>query len=289
MDKRAGAGAPPPPPPFAVVLAPPLIVPHHDVGDVTTEEECNIASAQATLCKIRSDEQAKSSSTGKKRTKLEYMGVQLPEDVDARRKLRNKLSAKVHRKRKQDSLDSVKKLVEEYDETITELKTQLIGLGNIPGVTEIFDELEKSAAEEELVTNEEVAQPNPDLANGDGLLEGQNVKPEKPGEENVASILMGMKSPDEMPQPAFDSNGKRIRRPRTVAPVINGEALPTAPDEKTRKLRRLMRNRTHARRSRERKKKEVEVLNAQRMRKESQISKMRSILESAKGKSVDGS
>jgi len=239
------------------------------------------AGAPPILCRVTSidcSEQAKSAPTRKKKAKLEYEydGVILPEDADARRKLRNKLSAKVHRKRKQDSLDKVKKLVEEYDDTIKDLKAQLTGLGN-PLATEIFD------SEEDFGTKEEgFADPNPcdhcDLTNG---IDGQNIestcsgiKPEKPGEENVAS-------------PAFDSNGKRIRRPRTVAPVINGQALPTAPDEESRKLRRLMRNRVHARRSRERKKKEAEALNAQRRRKESQISKMRSILELAKGKSAD--
>ena len=208
------------------------------------------------------------------------------EDVDARRKLQNKLSARRKRKREQDSLDSVKKLVEEYDETISELKTQLTALGNPSLVTEIFDELEKSAEEEELGTNE-VSNPTSDPTNGNGP-KGQNVESTCPGMKPDKPI--GVTSPDEMPQPAFDSNGKIIGRPLTVAPVINGEALPTAPDEeKTRKLRRMMRNRDHARRSRERKKKEVDALNAQRIRKESQISKMRSILESTKGKSVDDS
>lgn len=228
----------------------------------------------------------KPASTGKKETKLEYeyAGVILPEDVDARRKLRNKLSAKVHRKRKQDALDNAKRDVEECDDTINDLKSQLTALaaGN-PGLdlSEVFDELEKSSEDEEDELDDgDVSKPsekmrpqsgsNPPVPAPEGMKSESGGKPEL----HVASILLDMKT--------STAPGKKARKARAVAPVINGMDLPTAPDEESRKLRRLMRNRENARKSRERKKREMKKYTARRARKKAQISRLREVLNAAK-------
>mmetsp|Transcript_27993 Transcript_27993/g.51634 ORF Transcript_27993/g.51634 Transcript_27993/m.51634 type:complete len:151 (+) Transcript_27993:228-680(+) len=54
-----------------------------------------------------------------------YNGVALPKDATQRRRMRNKLSAQVHRKRKQEALDSAKQEVEGCDEVTNKLKVQL--------------------------------------------------------------------------------------------------------------------------------------------------------------------
>ena len=260
----------------------------------------------------------KSASTGKRDPKLEYDGVKLPEDVDARRKLRNKLSAKVHRKRKQDALDSAKREVEECDDTIKALKSQLTALvaGNPDlDLSEFFDDLEKSSDDEEdeelddndddtskprrrcwddlvpksenLVHDSLGAKPEMRPQNGSNPPAPEDTMPKKPGikqDLSVASILLDMKTlPDQAwsSHAALAASGKKMRKARAVAPVINGMDLPTAPDEESRKLRRLMRNRENARKSRERKKREMKKYTARRTRKQAQISKMRLILNAA--------
>ena len=74
----------------------------------------------------------KPSGRGKSRSKAcakgkvaKYNGVPLPEDATQRRRLRNKLSAEVHRKRKRDALNSAKREVEGCDVVINKLKVQL--------------------------------------------------------------------------------------------------------------------------------------------------------------------
>ena len=65
---------------------------------------------------------------GKSRSKpgaKKYNGVALPEDATQRRRMRNKLSAQVHRKRKQDALNTAKLEVEGCDDVIKKLKMQL--------------------------------------------------------------------------------------------------------------------------------------------------------------------
>mmetsp|Transcript_14061 Transcript_14061/g.23970 ORF Transcript_14061/g.23970 Transcript_14061/m.23970 type:complete len:148 (-) Transcript_14061:283-726(-) len=73
----------------------------------------------------------KSSGNGKMCSKAakgevaKYNGVALPGDATQRRRLRNKLSAQVHRKRKQDALNKATQEAEDCDATIQNLKTQL--------------------------------------------------------------------------------------------------------------------------------------------------------------------
>mmetsp|Transcript_24350 Transcript_24350/g.52190 ORF Transcript_24350/g.52190 Transcript_24350/m.52190 type:complete len:124 (-) Transcript_24350:452-823(-) len=54
-----------------------------------------------------------------------YNGVSLPADATQRRRMRNKLSAQVHRKRKQDALNTAKEEVKECDVVISKLREQL--------------------------------------------------------------------------------------------------------------------------------------------------------------------
>jgi len=61
----------------------------------------------------------------KKPEVAKYHGVALPADATQRRRLRNKLSAQVHRKRKQDALDTAKQEVEGCDVVVDKLKVQL--------------------------------------------------------------------------------------------------------------------------------------------------------------------
>ena len=63
-----------------------------------------------------------------KRTRTDgtkYNGITLPEDATQRRRMRNKLSAQVHRKRKADALNTAKEEVECCDTEINKLKEQL--------------------------------------------------------------------------------------------------------------------------------------------------------------------
>jgi len=69
----------------------------------------------------------KPTGKGKLRSKsgAKYNGVALPEDATQRRRMRNKLSAQVHRKRKQDALKTAKEEVDGFDVVICNLKMQL--------------------------------------------------------------------------------------------------------------------------------------------------------------------
>ena len=58
-------------------------------------------------------------------TKLTYNGVALPTDVAERRRLRNKLSAKVHREKKKDALEGAKQEVIACNNELTQLKSEL--------------------------------------------------------------------------------------------------------------------------------------------------------------------
>merc|ERR1719203_1410587 len=60
-----------------------------------------------------------------KGTVAKYNGVALPTDATQRRRMRNKLSAQVHRKRKQDALNTAKEEAEDCDVVISKLKVQL--------------------------------------------------------------------------------------------------------------------------------------------------------------------
>lgn len=54
-----------------------------------------------------------------------YNGVTLPKDATQRRRLRNKLSAQVHRKRKQDAINTGQGEIEACDTEIDRLRTKL--------------------------------------------------------------------------------------------------------------------------------------------------------------------
>merc|ERR1719203_1764533 len=60
-----------------------------------------------------------------KGTIAKYNGVALPTDATQRRRMRNKLSAQVHRKRKQDALNTAKEEAEGCDVVVRKLKVQL--------------------------------------------------------------------------------------------------------------------------------------------------------------------
>ena len=57
--------------------------------------------------------------------KSTYNGVALPTDMAERRRLRNKLSAKVHREKKKDALEGAKQEVFFCDKELTQLKSEL--------------------------------------------------------------------------------------------------------------------------------------------------------------------
>ena len=57
--------------------------------------------------------------------KSTYNGVALPLNMAERRRLRNKLSAKVHREKKKDALESVRQEVFVCDKELTQLKSEL--------------------------------------------------------------------------------------------------------------------------------------------------------------------
>jgi hypothetical protein len=61
----------------------------------------------------------------KKVVKSTYNGVALPTDMAERRRLRNKLSAKVHRERKKDALEGARQEVFVCDKELTQLKSKL--------------------------------------------------------------------------------------------------------------------------------------------------------------------
>ncbi|EJK63913.1 hypothetical protein THAOC_15403 [Thalassiosira oceanica] len=65
------------------------------------------------------------------RAKHEYAGHKLPSDLTDRRRVRNMLSAKVHRKRKQDALNTAKTELDECNTTISKLKQQLSAVSPI--------------------------------------------------------------------------------------------------------------------------------------------------------------
>ena len=62
------------------------------------------------------------------RAKHEYAGHKLPSDLTDRRRVRNKLSAQVHRKRKQDALNTAKTELDACNNTINTLKQQLLAV-----------------------------------------------------------------------------------------------------------------------------------------------------------------
>eukprot|EP00985_Skeletonema_marinoi_P013000 scaffold6391_cov108-Skeletonema_marinoi.AAC.2 len=62
----------------------------------------------------------------KKAAQCSYNGVALPTDMAERRRMRNKLSAKVHREKKKDVLESAKQEVVAYDKEMNQLKSELI-------------------------------------------------------------------------------------------------------------------------------------------------------------------
>lgn len=68
---------------------------------------------------------AKSKRASRKISKSTYNGVELPTDMAERRRLRNKLSAKVHREKKKDALEGAKQEVYACDKELTQLKSEL--------------------------------------------------------------------------------------------------------------------------------------------------------------------
>ncbi len=61
----------------------------------------------------------------KKVAQSSYNGVALPTDMTERRRLRNKLSAKVHREKKKDALEGTKQEVIACDKELAQLKSDL--------------------------------------------------------------------------------------------------------------------------------------------------------------------
>eukprot|EP00984_Skeletonema_dohrnii_P027542 scaffold17096_cov84-Skeletonema_dohrnii-CCMP3373.AAC.1 len=61
----------------------------------------------------------------KKAAQSSYNGVALPTDMAERRRMRNKLSAKVHREKKKDVLESAKMEVVACDKELNQLKSEL--------------------------------------------------------------------------------------------------------------------------------------------------------------------
>ena len=68
---------------------------------------------------------SKAKRATKKVSKSTYNGVELPMDMAERRRLRNKLSAKVHREKKKDALDGARQEVFARDKELTQLKSEL--------------------------------------------------------------------------------------------------------------------------------------------------------------------
>lgn len=68
------------------------------------------------------------SARGKSMNKsgAKYNGVTLPKDATQRRRMRNMLSAQVHRKRKQDALNTAKQECDVCDVEMRKLQTKLI-------------------------------------------------------------------------------------------------------------------------------------------------------------------
>lgn len=62
----------------------------------------------------------------KKVAQSSYNGVALPADMAERRRLRNKLSAKVHREKKKDALEGMKQEVIACDKELAQLESDLI-------------------------------------------------------------------------------------------------------------------------------------------------------------------
>lgn len=75
--------------------------------------------------KTQQKKTTKKRSASKPAVVAKYNGVALPSDATQRRRMRNKLSAQVHRKRKADALNSAKQEVEQCDVEINKLKMQL--------------------------------------------------------------------------------------------------------------------------------------------------------------------
>ena len=69
---------------------------------------------------------AKGPARGRKKVaQSSYNGVALPTDMAERRRLRNKLSAKVHREKKKDALEGMKQEVIACDKELAQLKSEL--------------------------------------------------------------------------------------------------------------------------------------------------------------------
>lgn len=68
---------------------------------------------------------SKAARTPKNVFKSSYNGVALPTDMAERRRLRNKLSAKVHREKKKDALEGARQDVSVCDKELTLLKSEL--------------------------------------------------------------------------------------------------------------------------------------------------------------------
>ena len=74
---------------------------------------------------VNGKKKRKMDSVANDRAKLEYAGHKLPSDLTDRRRVRNMLSAKVHRMKKQDALNTAKTELDACNNTISNLKQQL--------------------------------------------------------------------------------------------------------------------------------------------------------------------
>lgn len=77
------------------------------------------------MANITQNSISKAKKVSKRIAKNSYNGVELPTNMAERRRLRNKLSAKIHRERKKDALEGVRREVFECDEELTKLKSEL--------------------------------------------------------------------------------------------------------------------------------------------------------------------
>ena len=91
-------------------------------ADASAGEQSSTNTAAAV---VNGKKKRKTDSVANDRAKLEYAGHKLPSDLADRRRVRNMLSAKVHRMKEQDALNAVRTELDASNDTISSLKQQL--------------------------------------------------------------------------------------------------------------------------------------------------------------------
>ena len=102
-----------------------LSLKHNLYPFATTATFCNKRSNNSRAIMARTPQKNTVVKAARSQTKLTYNGVALPTDVAERRRLRNKLSAKVHREKKKDALEGAKQEVIACNNELTQLKSEL--------------------------------------------------------------------------------------------------------------------------------------------------------------------